>query len=797
MKHLRLFSYIFLVSIFITFSSQAQGIKDIIRPIHLTAGVTDTILVSDIFYAKDYAVQFYSDKFINALYKPREKKLYLTSKADYEGVRLLRFKYLSGIYYIPVISSIKQEHTFEYKTHRKTNNVNLLGSFNNWNREDLPMQKTGSGIYKVTVPLDPGSYEYKFDVDGREILDPANKDSAANRLGGFNSVITVKPLHHEKAFLHMIGKTVTDTGVTVSFYYEREKQTGPLTYPDIIALDNNYKLPYDRIFIDSNKINLFFNGVLLDRDEIIRIIVSQNGVNTNMQTFHLYHGVPVSDSKVFTWHNGVIYSVLIDRFFDGDKSNSKPVKSDKLSFKTNYQGGDLQGVIDKINSGYFNKLGVNTLWLSPVVDNTDSVYREHKKPHKYFSGYHGFWPVSSTKVEERFGNITLLKKLVGDAHKRGIKVLLDYVANHVLIEHPFRKEHPDWFVKLELPGGERNLRMHNKHGLTNGFEPYMLKFDYLNSQAALDTMTSNAVWWIKETGADGFVFNEVDHIPNIFWRTLTAKLKREIEIPENKKLFQIGITTGNYKLVNSYINAGQLNAQFNFNLYNTALPVFLEKNVSFKFLNNELEKSFAVYGNNNLMGNIIDNYNKVRFIAYADGDVPLSSDNAVEIGWKNPPKVDKQSSYKKETLYLAFNLTIPGVPVINYGDEIGMTGAAEPDNRRMMRFDDDLINAERNTLHEITNLIHIRNNHSALRYGDFYALQANVDDYVYLRSDLNEHILVVLNKSNQSKNIEINLPSFFYFKNGTDLIKDKSFKIIGNKLSLNLPAISYQIIKLN
>ena len=160
-----------------------------------------------------------------------------------------------------------------------------------------------------------------------------------------------------------------------------------------------------------------------------------------------------------------------------------------------------------------------------------------------------------------------------------------------------------------------------------------------------------------------------------------------------------------------------------------------------------MQKTFSVYGVNHLMGNIMDSHDKVRFMAFADGDIPLNSDNAAEIGWNNPPSVNHKSSYDKLKLYLSYLLTIPGLPIIDYGDEIGMTGAADPDNRRMMRFGSDISDWERETLMDVRALIKLRKENSALRYGDFYTLKADKNIYAFIRSDLNEKVLVILNKS--------------------------------------------------
>jgi glycosidase len=392
--------------------------------------------------------------------------------------------------------------------------------------------------------------------------------------------------------------------------------------------------------------------------------------------------------------------------------------------------------------------------------------------------------------------MALLKKLVADAHKHDIKILLDYVSHHVFKENPIYKNHRDWFGNLYLPDGSMNLRMWDDHRLTTWFEPYLPTFDYIHSEKAREFMTDNAVWLLKETGADGFRHDAVKHVPNVFWRTLTKKLKRNIEIPNKRNIYQIGETFGSYNLVDSYVNNGQLNAQFDFNLYDTAIPTFIDKNGSFVNLAAALHKSFAVYGVNNLMGNIMDSHDKVRFMAYADGDVPLNGGNAAEIGWDNPPHVDHRSSYKKLELYMAYMLTIPGVPVIDYGDEIGMTGAADPDNRRMMRFGNDLDKWERETLQIVREILKTRNRNSALRYGDFQTIQDSKDTFVYLRSDMNERVLVCLNKSDSPGNFNISLPHYYNIKLAEDAVSGKRMELKENMIKFTVPGTGFRILKL-
>ncbi|RPI59743.1 MAG: hypothetical protein EHM44_11600 [Ignavibacteriales bacterium] len=309
-------------------------------------------------------------------------------------------------------------------------------------------------------------------------------------------------------------------------------------------------------------------------------------------------------------------------------------------------------------------------------------------------------------------------------------------------------------------------------------------------------MTDNAVWWLKVTGADGYRHDAVKHVPNEFWRLLTKKLKKEIGIPEKKEIYQIGESFGGIDMIASYVNNGQLSAQFNFNLYDVAVPTFLDEKASFKLLDYQMQKSFQVFGYNNLMGNIMDSHDKIRYMAYADGDLAINDGRAGDFAWNNPPKVDDPKSYDKLKLHLAYILTIPGVPIIYYGDEIGMTGAADPDNRRMMRFGYDLDKNEIQTFEDVSKLIHIRREHSALRYGDFLTLQADENIYAFIRSDLNERILTIVNKNSETQDLEFVLPAVYNVSKAIDLVSGRDLVAKDNKILLTIDGTKYLIIKL-
>lgn len=792
-----MFRNIFTVLVLFYSVTLAQQIHDLIQPLNLLQDQTTIVLISDIFYSDNYNVEFTSSKNITVDYDKSTMELSLTPKKDFSGIELVSFKLNDEIFQLPVKLVKSQKYLFTYNRKPGDKNVSLFGQFNSWNRQELELKDLNNdGVLEIEIPLDPGRYEYKFYVDGKEVVDPSNPVKVPNGMGDYNSVRIIEESVKNKMFLHILGYEKNKSEIKLRFYFESVDRSNVVSKESLIALFDNKKFPSELIQINGREIILILRGKMLTDDHAVRLAVNRMGTHSNIQTVQLHNGVIAGNSDFHTLNDNIIYSLMIDRFNNGDKSNDNPVVHDSLFSPANYQGGDLQGLINKIEDGYFDKLGVNAFWISPIVDNTNNAYREYPGPHRWYTGYHGYWPVSSNKVEEHFGDMNLEKKFIDLAHKKNSKVYLDYVAHHVHQEHWMWKDHRDWFGTYNLPNGRLNLRLWDEYRLTTWFEPYMPSFDFTSSYEALEFMTDNAVWWLKVTGADGFRHDAVKHVPNEYWRMLTSKLKREIAIPNKKDIYQIGETFGGIDLIASYVNNGQLSAQFNFNLYDVAIPTFLDEKASFKLLDYQMQKSFQVFGYNNLMGNIMDSHDKIRYMAYADGDLAINDGRASDFAWNSPPKVDNPKSYDKLKLHLAYLLTIPGIPIIYYGDEIGMTGASDPDNRRMMRFDNELNEYEKQTFNDVSKLIHIRKEHPALRYGDFLTLQADENIYAYLRSDMNERVLTIVNKSASEQKVSYSLTAIYKISKAKDLISGKEYEVKNNKIETDIKGLGYLILKL-
>lgn len=139
-------------------------------------------------------------------------------------------------------------------------------------------------------------------------------------------------------------------------------------------------------------------------------------------------------------------------------------------------------------------------------------------------------------------------------------------------------------------------------------------------------------------------------------------------------------------------------------------------------------------------------------------------------------------------------MTVPGIPIIYYGDEFGMTGANDPDNRRMMRFGDQLKQLEKEQLEHNSKLINLRKKYSALRHGDYINLYTNDNVMIYSRGDSNQRLIILFNKGSQSGNIHLSLPPWMEGSSLRSLLKDKNYRIENQKVLFRIPEYSYDIM---
>lgn len=561
-----------------------------------------------------------------------------------------------------------------------------------------------------------------------------------------------------------------------------------LVFYENIQLSNKFISKKENIYT----ITIPTNAKTLNRSYIRAYAYNENGISNDIF-------VPLSKGNVITstddltrkdTRSNILYFMINDRFCNGRTDNDHPVKSKEVKPMADYMGGDIAGIIKQLKEGYFENLGINTLWLSPIAQNPDGLFGLWKKPMTKFTGYHGYWPISSSKVDYRFGTSAELHELIDEAHKRNINVILDYVANHVHQEHPVYKQHPDWATKLHLPDGTLNTERWDEHRLTTWFDIFLPTLD-LERKEVYEPMTDSAMYWLKEYKLDGFRHDATKHIPEIFWRTLTKKIKDQVLIPENTSIYQVGETYGSRALIGSYVGSGMIDGQFDFNVYDDAVGTFAIDSEKFTRLSNSFQSSLTQYGYHNKMSYISGNHDRARFISYASGKLKFDED-VKYVGWNREIYVDDESSYKKLNMLNAFNMTIPGIPCIYYGDEIGMAGAGDPDSRRMMRFD-NLSKLEQQTKDVSSKLCHLRKSSMPLMYGDFRFVLEQDKCMAYIRTYFDEFAVIIFNKNNNKQKVNFELPR--RFKNSSSKAEfNHKYDITGTNLQVELDSNEFEII---
>jgi len=489
----------------------------------------------------------------------------------------------------------------------------------------------------------------------------------------------------------------------------------------------------------------------------LRIFAEDDSYLFNDLLLPMQDGKIITDAAELNRHDQqaqVLYSLMIDRFHNGNTANDWKMNSPEVLDIVDYQGGDIAGITEKIEEGYFDQLGVNTLWISPITQNPWDAWGCYPFPNgnKYdpsktytkFSGYHGYWPIYATTLDQRFSTPEEFHTLLSTAHAHGMNVVLDYVANHMHINSPTLQAHPDWHTDSILPDGRRNFELWDDARLTTWFDKHIPTLD-LERPEVCEQMTDSALYWLANYDLDGFRHDACKHIPEGYWRMLGQKIATRWP---GRPIWMIGETYGSPELIGSYVKSGMLNAQFDFNVYFTSREALMGLTGMDQVLQNELT-SLATYGAHHTMGNISGNHDQIRFASIAGGAIDIHSQGKEE-GWtQNIGIGDAEKAYKRSLMLEALNMTLPGVPCIYQGDEYAEVGGNDPDNRHMMRFE-NLNEDEQQVRDQVASFIRYRRMSMPLLYGDLIPVVSEPDRIVYQRIYLGEVVTVTLDRKNLS-----------------------------------------------
>ncbi|MBA3451738.1 MAG: hypothetical protein H0T42_01425 [Deltaproteobacteria bacterium] len=458
----------------------------------------------------------------------------------------------------------------------------------------------------------------------------------------------------------------------------------------------------------------------------------------------------------FTWHDSILYQIFTDRFRDGDPSNNLDNSVGDLArvtdVRSQWQGGDFAGITQKMREGYFDAMGVNTLWISsPIVNSHRSQPAVAVADTRRFASYHGYHPIATgythlddlgyaNPIEPAFGTPDELHELINEAHSRGIRIIPDFVTNHVHREARLFATNPTWFFNY-LPCDNR----WDEGRLDCWFTSDMPDLDYGGQPEAVTKVVDHALWMIQEFNFDGFRADALKHMDDRFVRALKQAVVEEIETTvrdhtralEPTVFYMVGESLGGW--ARYHVRQDMVQGQVDEEYYNKTKAALLTFGISVRQL-----AEFAIpndtayvtpretFGGQGgypgaIMGNFFGNHDQVRALTEA---------------------TQNGGGHERLRLAQTFLMTSPrNIPMVYQGDDIGTEGGIDPDNRKMQRFT-GLSSAEQASRANLEKAGKLRAEHAALRHGTRSTVV--IEDYFWVFKVTHEanEVYVAINRDN-------------------------------------------------
>lgn len=376
----------------------------------------------------------------------------------------------------------------------------------------------------------------------------------------------------------------------------------------------------------------------------------------------------------FDWDEAVVYFMMTDRFFDGNESNNTASGTDTYGKNPGlYHGGDFAGVTAKLD--YLQDLGVNTIWITPVVENIKgvAVTDEGSKDVPYNAAYHGYWASDFTKLNPTLGTTGEFETMISEAHKRGMRIMVDIVVNHA--GYGTESTFADMLRDKSVSEGDIKSW---QSGLP----------DFATENA--DVRAKLVEWqtsWMKDYGVDYFRVDTVKHVDSTTWAAL-----KNSTTEVNPSFKMIGEYFGaGYASNGSSLGTGQMDADLDFD-FNDQATSFVSGNIS------SVEKFLSA--RNSALNNT---YMTGQFLSSHDED-------GFKAALMNGKKYTEDEATSAALVAATLQLTAKGIPVIYYGEEVGLSGLNNYPYQTN-RYDMDFSKATKDnvTYQHYKNLLSIRN----------------------------------------------------------------------------------------
>lgn len=583
----------------------------------------------------------------------------------------------------------------------------LLGSWNGWQRSRLPrwekrVARDGTEWRRAVMPLSPGTYEYAIRLGPYFILDETNPQSTfmtdplqspqSNPATFGVEVSRIEIEDCSQPLLYVEEVQTVRGGLELRAGLQPGREGGDL---DPASLQWEFRRGLDPLPPESLQLTTTGNLITLRAAGLApgkytlalegADLAGRRAVSATVSAFV----EPDGSEGVRPLGDGLVYQIMIDRFRNENGALPPPeLPGDRA-------GGNLAGIQAALESGYFERLGVTTLWLSPLYQNSEG--RRLGRDGRLYEAYHGYWPSEPRSVETEFGGEAALESLIAAAHSRGLRIVADAVPNHVYESHPYFLEHsrlnsevsssPDptaasWFND----GPSKCICGFYPCGWdqTCWFDRYLPDFNWRNPMTQ-EVGADDLVWWMTRFDLDGLRIDAVPLMPRAATRLMNRRVRQSVRRIGIDGLLLGETYTGPGDLGRSEIRAylglnfDGLDSQFDFPLMWATRSAFAFDQLGLDDLEAEVEAGDRAWaGSGATISHIIGNHDTTRFISEAAGNANVDA-------WlQPPPQPTEDEPYQRHLLAMAFALTLPGLPVIYQGDEVALAGAGDPDCRRVM-----------------------------------------------------------------------------------------------------------------
>jgi glycosidase len=430
------------------------------------------------------------------------------------------------------------------------------------------------------------------------------------------------------------------------------------------------------------------------------------------------------EPRAFDPRDQIIYQVMPDRYRGpGDAPLTQP------AIPSARAGGTISGVTAAIEAGDLARLGVTTLWIQPLYANPDGWFPgSDGRP---YSSYHGYWPIDARAIEPALGAEADVDELIATAHAHDLRVLFDVVPNHVHEQNPYAQAHlyGGWF---NHPDGScicGETCDWTNHITDCWFIDYLPDLDWRDAAVA-DQVTSDVVWWMDRFDGDGIRIDAVPMMVRAATRRVAAALRGKYDHPAHT-MFLLGenfVGQDDFDLLKYELGPFGLDSEFHFPLMWALRGAIADENQPMSAIDDAVQAGILDWaGSGAVMSTMIGNHDVDRFATESVGDGDVD-------GWTPAVQPAPGSDiYAKQVLALGAVFTLPGAPVVYYGDEVALVGHSDPDSRHVMPAESELNSAQVSTRASLEALSKIRACSPSLRRGTYRLLFSDAEHLAFAR----------------------------------------------------------------